>query len=132
MSGNNLVWIIFLITTPQIYYNTISVSFKFGSQIFFIISTQKWKTSSNYRYFFAVKRLFYLFWLAICPCQSYIKRKFECVFFSDTDEYKKYYFYCRYCDLAFFLAEINRINIDCAKLDEKILKIEIKIFRFRC
>ena len=32
----------------------------------------------------------------------------------------------------FFLAEINKINIDCAKLDKKILKIKKKNFRFRC
>ena len=30
------------------------------------------------------------------------------------------------------MAEINYINIDCKKLDKKILEIEIKIFRFRC
>ena len=132
VSENNLVWIIFLITTPQIYYNTISASFKFGPQISFIISTRKQKINSSHRRLFAAERLFYLFWLIIYPCQSCIKRKFEYIFFSDTDEYKKYYFHRRYCDLIFFLTEINRINADHAKLDKKILKTETKIFRFYC
>ena len=52
-------------------------------------------------------------------------------FFSDINEYKKYYFYRRHYNLIFFLAKINRININCIKLDKKILKIKIKIFRFR-
>ena len=49
-------------------------------------------------------------------------------FFSNTNKYKKYYFYRRYCDLAPFLIKINQINTDCAKLDKKILEIKIKIF----
>ena len=64
-------------------------------------------------------------------CQNYIERKFEYVFSSDTDKYKKYYFYHYYCNLAPPLAEINRINTDREKLDEKILETEIKIFCFR-
>ena len=94
--------------------------------------SRKRKISSNYRRFFAAERLFYLFWLAIYFCQNYVKRKFEYIFLSDANKYKKYYFYRCYCDLIFFLAEIDRINTDREKLDEKILEIEAKIFRFRC
>ena len=64
-------------------------------------------------------------------CQNYIKRKLEYILFSDTDKYKKYYFYRRYCDLALPLAKIDRINTDRAKLDKKILETEAKIFHFR-
>ena len=60
-----------------------------------------------------------------------MKRKLEYIFLSDTDKYKKYYFYRRYYNLIFPLAEINRINTDYKKLDKKILETEIKIFRLR-
>ena len=53
------------------------------------------------------------------------------MFFSDIDKYKKYYIYCYYYNLVFFLAKINQININHKKLNKKILKIKIKIFRFR-
>ena len=95
------------------------------------MSTRKQKTSSSYRRFFAAERLFCLFWLIIRFCQNCVERKFEYVFLFDADEYKKYYFYRCYCDLAFFLAEINRINADREKLDKKILETEAKIFRLR-
>ena len=69
--------------------------------------------------------------MAIRFCQNYVERKFEYIFFSDIDECKKYYFYRRYCDLVSPLAEIDYINTDHKKLDEKILETEAKIFRFR-
>ena len=96
------------------------------------MSTRKRKISSSYYYFFAAERLFCLFWLAIHPCQNYVRWKLEYIFFFDIDKCKKCYFYRCYCDLAPFLIEMDRINIDCAKLDEKILKIEVKVFCFRC
>ena len=68
--------------------------------------------------------------MTIYFCQNYIKQKFEYILLSDTDEYKKYYFHRYYCDLVFFLAEIDRINTDCEKLNKKILEIKTKIFRF--
>ena len=69
--------------------------------------------------------------MIICFYYNYIEQKFKYIFF-DTDEYKKYYFYHCYCDLAFFLIEIDRININCEKLDKKFLEAEVKTFRFYC
>ena len=94
------------------------------------MSTRKRKISSSYCCFFVTEQLFYLFWSAIYFCQNYIKQKFEYIFLFDADKYKKCYFYRRYYDLAFFLAEIDRINIDCKKLDKKILEAKAKIFYF--
>ena len=59
-----------------------------------------------------------------------MERKLEYIFYFDIDKYKKYYFYYRYCDLAFFLAKMDRININYKKLDKKILETETKIFCF--
>ena len=68
--------------------------------------------------------------MTIYFCQNYIEQKFKYIFLSDADEYKKYYFYCRYYNLALPLAEIDRINADCKKLNKKILEAEAKIFYF--
>ena len=122
---------ILLITTLQTCYNTIPAFSKFDPQTSSIISIRKRKTSSSHRRFLAAEQLFCLFWLTIRLCQNCVERKLEYIFFSDTDEYKKYYLYRRYCDLAPPLAEINRINIDRAKLDKKILETETKTFRLR-
>ena len=92
--------------------------------------TRKQKTSSSHRRLFAAERLFYLSWLTMRFCQNYIKQKFKYILSSDTDKYKKYYLHRRYCDLALSLAEIDRININCKKLDKKILETETKIFCF--
>ena len=59
-----------------------------------------------------------------------MEQKFEYIFLFDTNKYKKYNFYRRYCDLVFLLIEINYINMDYEKLNKKILKIKIKIFCF--
>ena len=60
-----------------------------------------------------------------------MERKLEYIFLFDADECKECYFYRCYCDLASFLAEMDRINTDREKLDEKILEAETKAFRFR-
>ena len=92
--------------------------------------TRKRKTSSSYYRFLAAEQLFCLFWLTMRFCQNCVERKLEYIFLSNADKCKKYYFHRCYCDLVFFLAEIDRINADREKLDKKILEVEIKAFRF--
>ena len=131
VSGSSLVWVVFLVTISRIYHNIIPFFSKFGPQTSFIMFIRKRKISSSYRCFFAAERLFCLFWLAIRFCQNCVERKLEYIFLSDTDEYKEYYLHRRYYNLAFLLAEIDRINADYEKLDKKILETEAKVFRFR-